>query len=167
MSQTDFAAYLGASPSMIQAIELRKRRASPFLLNQISLLTGVEIRSLAYGRAVCLRTKEPYNKGHFEKWKAMIALKGNREVVAREKFEKIKEMLEFIFIASVRGGNDKLLPVCLSLREWIKNTRKQFRLEKAFDQLSREKAALADDRDFVPEEKRLFPSWEHFDIKIK
>src|SRR5450759_2103801 len=127
-SQSHFAAMIGVSKHTIISVENGRNELSRNLAKRIQVATGASL----------LQNKlENYKRSNFDDWR--IKFFPSTEASALEQFDRMQKYLKIVFLAAskpgVAGNRDQLPAVCLSLAEWLEQTRQNFKLAKQIDAL--------------------------------
>jgi transcriptional regulator with XRE-family HTH domain len=147
LTQGEFAAIIGASKDTVASWEVGRNKLSRQFARRIALATGVEAEDLMRGRSRLMTyvpmagrlplTKETFQQHRQSYWGA------TDEAAARRHLKNGADALGLILLAAA-GGPDgkgaKCLPAVLeSFIEWCEQTREDFQLEAAIDQLLAER----------------------------
>ena len=127
-SQSQFAAMIGVSKHTIISVENGRNELSRNLAQRIQVATGASL----------LQNKlENYKRSNFDDWR--IKFFPSTEASALEQFDRMQKYLKIVFLAAAKpglaGNRDQLPAVCLSLAEWLEQTRQNFKLGKQIDVL--------------------------------
>jgi DNA-binding XRE family transcriptional regulator len=133
-SQSQFAAMIGVSIHTVISVENERNQLSRNLARRIEIATGA---NLIEGKIESPFQVTTYTPNDFERWRRKY--NPSNETTALKQFDEMKTLLKIVFLAAAKSGlagnRDRLPAVCLSFREWLNNTRQQFKLRNEIEDL--------------------------------
>ncbi len=127
-SQSQFAAMIGVSKHAIISVENARNDLSQNMAKHIEIATGAKLLG---GKLESPFRADQYTRDDFDCWRGKYGQ--TNKTAALKQLEEMKTWLKIIFLAAAKSGRagnrDRLPAVCLSLVEWLNETRVKFKLE--------------------------------------
>jgi|ERR1043166_2997741 transcriptional regulator with XRE-family HTH domain len=147
VTQGELAAMIGASKDTVASWEVGRNKLSRAFARRIALATGVKEEDLLRGRSplkahVPMRGDVPFAREIFERHRQSY-WGSTDEAAARRHWRNCADALELILMAAARASDGQTagpLPAVLeSFVHWCEQTREDFQLGRAIDELLKER----------------------------